>query len=89
MEDLELIRRLSENDPLAFRILVEKYQDMVFRTSMGLLHDKEEAEDISQEVFIEVFKSIGYFRGESEAFNSGCTGLLSTSRLMNLKRFSV
>ena len=66
MDDSELIGRLSNNDPLAFRILVEQYEDMVFRTSMGLLHDKEEAEDISQEVFIEVFKSIGYFRGESK-----------------------
>jgi RNA polymerase sigma-70 factor, ECF subfamily len=66
MNDLELIGRLSENDPQAFRILVEQYQDMVFRTSMGLLHDREEAEDISQEVFIEVFRSIGYFRGESK-----------------------
>jgi RNA polymerase sigma factor (sigma-70 family) len=66
MNDSELIERLSENDPQAFRILVEQYQDMVFRTSMGLLHDKEEAEDISQEVFIEVYKSIGYFRGDSK-----------------------
>jgi RNA polymerase sigma-70 factor, ECF subfamily len=66
MDDLELIGRLSQNDPLAFRKLVEQYKDMVFRTSMGLLHDKEEAEDIAQEVFIEVFKSIGYFRGESK-----------------------
>jgi len=66
MNDLELIGRLTENDPQAFRILVEQYKDMVFRTSMGLLHDKEEAEDIAQEVFIEVFKSIGYFREESK-----------------------
>jgi len=66
MNDSELIGRLSENDPQAFRILMEKYQDLVFRTSMGLLHDTEAAEDISQEVFIEVFKSIGYFRGESK-----------------------
>jgi RNA polymerase sigma factor (sigma-70 family) len=66
MNDSELIGRLSENDPQAFRILVEQYQDMVFRTSMGLLHDKEDAEDISQEVFIEVYKSIGYFRGDSK-----------------------
>ncbi len=66
MNDYELIGRLSENDPQAFRILVEKYQDLVFRTSMGLLHDTEAAEDISQEVFIEVFKSIAYFRGESK-----------------------
>ena len=66
MDDSELIGHLSENDPLAFRMLVEQYEDMVFRTSMGLLHDKEEAEDISQEVFIEVFKSIAYFRGESK-----------------------
>jgi RNA polymerase sigma-70 factor, ECF subfamily len=66
MDDLELIRHLSENDPQAFRLLVEKYQEMVFRTSMGLLHDREEAEDISQEVFVEVFRSIAYFRGESK-----------------------
>jgi RNA polymerase sigma-70 factor, ECF subfamily len=66
MNDSELIGRLAENDPQAFRILVEKYQDLVFRTSVGLLHDREEAEDITQEVFIEVYKSIGYFRGEAK-----------------------
>lgn len=66
MHDQELIDQIIKNDQDAFRQLVEQYQDMVFRTCQGLLHNNAEAEDITQEVFVEVYRSISYFRGESK-----------------------
>jgi RNA polymerase sigma-70 factor (ECF subfamily) len=50
----------------AFRILVEKYHVKVIRTCTGFVHSSADAEDIAQEVFIEVFRSVKKFRGDSE-----------------------
>jgi RNA polymerase sigma factor (sigma-70 family) len=49
----------------AYRYLIEKYQQVVFRTIMGFVHSETDAEDITQEVFIEVFRSVGRFRRDS------------------------
>ncbi len=64
--DQDLIARIARNEQEAFRYLVEKYKDMVFRTCLGLLHDTPEAEDITQDVFLEVYRSVSFFRGESK-----------------------
>jgi RNA polymerase sigma-70 factor, ECF subfamily len=66
MTDAELIQRLKDQDNTAFRQLVEKYQTLVFNTCYNLLRHAEDAEDITQEVFIEVFESIHQFRNESK-----------------------
>lgn len=49
----------------AYRYLVEHYKDKVFRTVIGFVHSEADAEDITQEVFIEVFRSVKKFRKES------------------------
>jgi RNA polymerase sigma-70 factor (ECF subfamily) len=64
--DRILIDKILEGDQLAFKELVEKYQTMVINTCIGFLHDKQDAEDISQEVFIEVFASLRKFRQEAK-----------------------
>lgn len=61
-----LIRRLKDRDERAFRELVEEHQDRVFNITYRMLGNREEAEDVAQEVFITVFKSIDSFRGESK-----------------------
>ena len=61
-----LIRRLQERDETAFRELVETYRDRVFNMTFRMLGNREEAEDVSQEVFITVFKSIDSFRGDAK-----------------------
>lgn len=61
-----LIRRLKERDEAAFRELVETYSDRVFNMTYRMLGNREEAEDVSQEVFITVFKSIDTFRGDAK-----------------------
>lgn len=65
-KESELIDALRSGDQAAFRYLVEKYQDKVKRTSKGFIHSDYDAEEITQEVFIEVYKSIEKFRKESE-----------------------
>ena len=64
--DTNTIDRLLQGDENAFRELVEKYRQMVFRTCMGVLHDTGDADDVTQEVFIEVFRSIGKFRADAK-----------------------
>ena len=64
--DRILIDKILESDQLAFKELVEKYQTMVINTCIGFLHDKQDAEDISQEVFIDVFASLRKFRKEAK-----------------------
>lgn len=61
-----LLRRLRERDERAFREMVERYQNQVFNLLFRMIGTREEAEDLAQEVFVTVFKSIDQFRGESK-----------------------
>lgn len=65
-EEAELVRRLKRQDELAFNQLVHLYQGRVYRLVFRMLNDAEEAEDLAQEVFVTVFKSISGFRGDSK-----------------------
>jgi len=65
LTETELILRLREGDEPAFRELVTSYQDMVFNTAIGFLQNSTDAEDIAQEVFIRVYRSIHQFKGDA------------------------
>jgi len=66
LSDQELILLLKKGNEQAFKTLVENWQAMVFNTVMGLIQDVQESEDLSQEVFMQVFQSIHQFRGDSK-----------------------
>jgi RNA polymerase sigma-70 factor (ECF subfamily) len=66
MEDSELLIQLKNKNDDAFRFVVERYQRMVLNCTFKFLRNKESAEDITQEVFIEVYESIHSFRGDSK-----------------------
>src|SRR5215510_9287122 len=61
-----LLRRLRERDERAFRELIEEHRDRVFNLTYRMLGSRPEAEDVAQEVFITVFKTIDTFREESK-----------------------
>ena len=65
MIEKELIEQLKSGKENAFRQLVETYQAMVVNTAMGMLHNQADAEDVAQEVFIQVYHSITKFRSDS------------------------
>src|SRR6476619_2583508 len=60
-----LIQRCAAGDEAAFAELVAEHQRMVVQLAMNLLGDRDEALDLSQDVFIRVFRTIGQFRGQS------------------------
>jgi RNA polymerase sigma-70 factor, ECF subfamily len=62
----QLLRRLRERDERAFKELVETHRDIVFNLTFRMLGNRAEAEDVAQEVFITVFKTIDSFREESK-----------------------
>ncbi len=66
MSETEIIEKLKQGNELAFKQLVENYRSMVVNTCFGLLHNSEDAEDVAQDVFIEVFRSVENFRADSK-----------------------
>jgi RNA polymerase sigma-70 factor (ECF subfamily) len=63
--DQTLIERARAGDAQAFRILVERYEAQVAATVIGMLGQGDEAEDVGQETFIRLYRSLGRFRGDS------------------------
>ena len=66
MEDTILLQQIIGGHPDAFKQLVEHYQYKVVNTCYGFVHNKEDAEDIAQEVFLEVYRAIANFRAEAQ-----------------------
>jgi len=64
--DFELVNAAKRGEEEAFTMLVEKYSHQVFSLSMRMLNDYGEAEDLTQEVFLKVFKNIKRFKGKSK-----------------------
>ena len=62
----QLVELLKNGDELAFRQLVEENQGRIYNTCLGFIRNEEDADDLAQEVFIEVFRSIHTFRKESK-----------------------
>lgn len=66
MMNHRFIERLRRRDEHAFNQLVITYEAQVFRLVWRMLTSREEAEDMTQEVFVQVFRSIESFRGDSK-----------------------
>ncbi|MFT7441918.1 MAG: RNA polymerase sigma factor (sigma-70 family) [Maribacter sp.] len=66
MEEQEFINQLIQGKQTAYSQLVDEYQQKVFGTCISFVPNKEDAEDIAQLVFLEVFKSISNFKGDSK-----------------------
>ena len=66
MSEENLISTLKKGDIKSFRILMDEHQRKVLNTCYRFLNNKEDAEDLTQEVFLEVYKSISSFREESK-----------------------
>ncbi|MBD3232942.1 MAG: sigma-70 family RNA polymerase sigma factor [candidate division Zixibacteria bacterium] len=67
-QDKELIRRVIQGDKNAFNLIVNKYKDKVFKTAMRMVRNKDDAYDITQEVFIRAYKGLKNFKGDSNLY---------------------
>lgn len=64
--DQPLIDAILAGDPQSFSFLVDRYKDLVFTLALRMLKHREEAEEVSQDTFIKVFRSLNKFKGESK-----------------------
>src|SRR5689334_4171781 len=63
--DCELARRIAVGDMQAFEELYQLYHHRVYRLCLRMTNNPTEAEDLTQEIFLHVYRKIGSFRGES------------------------
>ena len=65
MSDQETIERGLSGDTDQFSNLVRKYQSRIISLCMGFVHQKEDADDLSQEIFIKIYQSLKRYRGDA------------------------
>src|SRR5690606_33021044 len=65
-EEREIVARMQAGDREAFGEVYEQYAQRVFAFALRRLRDRDEAEDVCQDVFVEVARSIGSFQGRSK-----------------------
>ena len=84
VHDEELLLRLQRGDEWAFQLLVRRFRKKIFSIAFGITLDAEESQDIVQEVFLQVYRTIGDFRGDA----SLATWLhrITVNRSLNWKR---
>jgi len=85
LDDIQLVQRVRSGDSAAFRTLVERYQKRVFGVALGMLKDRDEAEDAAQEVFLRVYRHLEHFKGDA-SFATWLTRITSNVCIDALRR---
>lgn len=88
IEDREIVRRVLAGQTDEFRVLVDRHQASIFRFAAGLLGNREEAEDVTQEAFLAAFANLSGYASSRAAFSTWlftiarnrCTNLLKQRR---------
>lgn len=68
IEDRELVEAVLAGDPSAYRGLVERYQSRVYALVVGMIRDREDARDLTQEAFVKAYNNLARFRLESSFY---------------------
>ena len=66
MQDHELIEKIKTGNAIAFQELFNRYKKLVINICYRLTANKDEAEDLTQDVFIKIFKSAKNFKHHSK-----------------------
>lgn len=83
--ETQLIARAQQGDEQAFAALLEAHKRRVYSLCLRMLGNPTEAEDLTQEAFLQLFRKIGTFRGES-AFSTWLHRLSVNVVLMHLRK---
>lgn len=86
--DLTLCRLAADGNLAAFEMIYQRYHRRTFSLCLRMTSNQTEAEDLTQEVFIQLFRKIGSFRGDS-AFSTWLHRLTVNQVLMHFRRRSV
>ena len=86
--EAELIERAKQGDAQAFQALYDKHKRRVYSLCLRMTANTAEAEDLTQEAFLQLYRKIGTFRGES-AFSTWLHRLSVNVVLMQLRKKSL
>jgi len=86
--DFELTKLAASGNIAAFELLYKRYHRRTYSLCLRMTNSQTESEDLTQEVFIQLFRKIGSFRGES-AFSTWLHRLTVNQVLMHFRRRSV
>lgn len=86
--DIELCRLADGGNIAAFELIYERYHRRTYSLCLRMTSSPTEAEDLTQEVFIQLFRKIGSFRGDS-AFSTWLHRLTVNQVLMHFRKRSV
>jgi RNA polymerase sigma-70 factor (ECF subfamily) len=82
--DAELVERLKTGDREAFGALLRRHQGKVYRLAMNMTRSPQDAEEVTQDVFLAVYRKIGEFDGRA-AFSTWLYRVASNAALMKLR----
>ena len=88
INDSFYIEKIKAGDVQAFSVIVSRYKDKVFSIVYRIINNREDAEDLTQEIFIKLFKSINGFKNESE-FSTWLYRIAYNTTLTELRRRKV
>ncbi|HNZ29527.1 MAG TPA: sigma-70 family RNA polymerase sigma factor [Candidatus Goldiibacteriota bacterium] len=66
MEEAEIINRIKKGETALFSEIIKLYKGVVFGHCLSFLRNRQDAEDVCQEVFVSVFNNLKKFRGDSK-----------------------
>jgi RNA polymerase sigma factor (sigma-70 family) len=88
LNDTEIISKVLSGDQQAYAILVNRYQSYVFTLSLRFTKNREDAEEVSQDIFIKAYRALADFKGTSKfstwlytIVNNTCITFLRKKRL--------
>lgn len=84
--DLIDIKRILDGDAKVFVVLVDRYKHMVFLLALQMLKNREEAEEVSQDSFVKIYRSLKKFKGDSK-FSTWVYRITYNSCLDRLKTY--
>lgn len=85
--DIELCKLAADGSLAAFEVIYQRYHRRTFSLTLRMTGNQTEAEDLTQEVFIQLFRKIGSFRGDS-AFSTWLHRLTVNQVLMHFRKRS-
>ncbi|MDO6432359.1 sigma-70 family RNA polymerase sigma factor [Flavitalea sp. BT771] len=85
LTDTELISKILKGEQSFFAPLVERYQNYVFTLVLRFTDSREDAEEISQDIFVKAYRSLADFRGESK-FSTWLYTIVRTSCITFLRK---
>src|SRR6202000_2869317 len=85
LTDTEIIKRILKGEQAIFSILVERYQQYVFTLVHRFPDIRQDAEDISQDIFVKAYRSLADFRGDSK-FSTWLYTVVRTSCITFLRK---